>query len=72
MIQFDAGLGDSGATLTMISALSRCGCDPWIEARPLVGLAKSGCCGSVKSPWCKMPSAWCTLSDLSLLLEEAK
>jgi hypothetical protein len=73
MSQFDArlenflfaeiGTGDSGATLTMISALARCGSDPWVEAARLSTLPRAGAAEALSLFLGKMPSAWCSLSD---------
>jgi hypothetical protein len=73
MSQFDArlenflfaeiGTGESGSTLTMISALARCGSDPWIEAARLSALPRAGAAEALSLFLGRMPSAWCSLSD---------
>ena len=73
MSQFDArlenflfaeiGTGDSGATLTVISALARCGSDPWVEAARLSTLPRAGAAEALSLFLGKMPSTWCSLSD---------
>jgi hypothetical protein len=73
MSQFDArlenflfaeiGTGESGATLTMISALARCGSDPWTEAARLSALPRAGAAEALSLFLGRMPSAWCSLSD---------
>jgi len=73
MSQFDArlenflfaeiGTAESGATLTMISALARCGSDPWIEAARLSALPRAGAAEALSLLLSNMPSAWCSLSD---------
>ena len=73
MNQFDArlenflfaeiGTDDSGAALTMISALARCGSDPWIEAARLSALPRAGAAEALSLFLGKIPSAWCSLSD---------
>jgi hypothetical protein len=73
MSQFDArlenflfaeiGTSESGATLTMISALARCGSDPWIEAARLSALPRAGAAEALSLLLGNMPSAWCSLSD---------
>jgi hypothetical protein len=73
MSQFDArlenflfaeiGTAESGATLTMISALARCGSDPWIEAARLSALPRAGAAEALSLLLGKMPPAWCSLSD---------
>jgi hypothetical protein len=73
MSQFDArlenflfaeiGTAESGATLTMISALARCGSDPWIEAARLSALPRAGAAEALSLLLGNMPSTWCSLSD---------
>jgi hypothetical protein len=59
----EIGTGDSGTTLTMISALARCGSDPWIEAARLSALPRAGAAETLGLFLGNMPSAWCSLSD---------
>src|SRR5258706_2693202 len=73
MTQFDArlenflfaeiGTGESGTTLTMITALARCGSDPWVEAARLSALPRAGAAEALGLLLGNMPSAWCSLSD---------
>jgi hypothetical protein len=65
MNQFDArlenflfaeiGTGESGAPLTMISALARCGSDPWIEAARLSALPRAGAAEALSCFWAIFP-----------------
>ena len=59
----EIGTGESGATLTMISAFARCGSDPWAEAARLAALPRAGAAEALSLFLGKMPSAWCSLSD---------
>ena len=59
----EIGTGESGATLTMISAFARCGSDPWVEAARLSALPRAGASEALSQFLGKMPSAWCNLSD---------
>ena len=59
----EIGTGESGATLTMISAFARCGSDPWVEAARLSALPRAGAAEALSQFLGKMPSAWCDLSD---------
>jgi hypothetical protein len=59
----EIGIGESGGTLTMISALARCGSDPWVEAARLSALPRAGAAEALSLFLGKMPSAWCNLSD---------
>ena len=59
----EIGTGESGATLTMISALARCGSDPWVEAARLSALPRAAAAEALSLLLGKMPSAWCGVSD---------
>ena len=59
----EIGTGDSGAPLTMISALARSGSDPWMEAARLSALPRAGAAEALSSLLGNMPPAWCSLSD---------
>jgi hypothetical protein len=59
----EIGTGESGASLTMISALARYGSDPWIEAARLAALPRAGAAEALGLFLGKMPSAWCSVSD---------
>ena len=59
----EIGIGESGAALTMLSALARCGSDPWIEAARLSALPRAGAMEALSLFLGKMPPAWCSLSD---------
>jgi hypothetical protein len=59
----EIGTGESGVTLTMISAFARCGSDPWVEAARLSALPRAGAAEALNLFLGKMPSAWCNLSD---------
>jgi hypothetical protein len=61
----EIGTGESGASLTMISALARSGSDPWIEAARLAALPRAGAAEALSLFLGKIPSAWCSLSDRS-------
>jgi hypothetical protein len=61
----EIGTGESGASLTMISALARCGSDPWIEAARLAALPRAGAAKALSLLLGNIPSAWCSLSDRS-------
>lgn len=59
----EIGTGDSGTTLTMISALARSGSDPWIEAARLSALPRASAAETLGLFLGRMPSAWCSLTD---------
>jgi hypothetical protein len=59
----EIGTADSGAALTMISALARSGSDPWMEAARLSTLPRAGAVEALRLFLGKMPSEWCSLSD---------
>src|SRR6267154_6482925 len=59
----EIGTGESGTTLTMISALARCGSDPWMEAARLSALPRAGAAEALSLFLGKMPSTWCSVSD---------
>jgi hypothetical protein len=59
----EIGTGESGTTLTVISAFARCGFDPWMEAARLSALPRAGAAEALSLFLGKMPPAWCTVSD---------
>jgi len=59
----EIGTSDGGAQLTMISALARCGSDPWTEATRLAALPRAGAAEALSLLLSNLPSAWCSMLD---------
>jgi hypothetical protein len=59
----EIGTGESGGTLTMISALARCGSDPWVEAARLSVLPREAAAEALSLFLGKMPLVWCGVFD---------